>query len=150
LLAEVTGELRAALTELRDLAQGIHPAVLIDQGLPAALGMLARRCPLEVDIRGDLPVRPPPGVEAAAYYLVSEALQNTVKHARATRVVIGLHTDGDMLVVDVTDDGIGGATLDRGSGLRGLHDRVTAIGGTLTVHSPPDSGTHLTAKLPCT
>jgi signal transduction histidine kinase len=150
LLQEATAELRSALTELRDLAQGIHPAVLTDQGLSAALGVLARRCPLPVTVQGEVSERPTPVVEAAAYYVVSEALQNTVKHAHASHVTIRVHRDGDTLVVDVTDDGVGGATLDRGTGLRGLHDRVTAINGTLTLTSPRNEGTHLNARLPWT
>jgi signal transduction histidine kinase len=148
LIEEATAELRSALRELRDVAQGIHPAVLTDQGLTAALGMLARRCPLPVRIQGDLPDRPPAAVEAAAYYLASEALQNAVKHANATGTTIQVHRDGDTLVLDVIDDGVGGAQLDAGTGLRGLHDRVTAINGTLTVHSPSGGGTHLCARLP--
>jgi len=150
LIDEATTELRSALTELRDLAQGIHPAVLTDQGLTAALGMLARRCPLPVTVQVDLPDRPPAAVEAAAYYLTSEALQNTVKHGHATHAVIRVHPETDTLVVDVIDDGIGGASMDAGTGLRGLQDRVTAINGTLTVHSPPTGGTHLHARLPWT
>jgi signal transduction histidine kinase len=150
LIDEVAGELRAALTELRNLAQGIHPAVLTDQGLLAALGMLARRCPLPVDLQGDLPARPPPNLEAVAYYLISEALQNTVKHGHATGVLVRIQTDIDALVLDVIDDGIGGADPGRGSGLHGLHDRLSAIDGTLTVHSPPGGGTHLHARLPWT
>ena len=141
LIEEATAELRSALRELRDVAQGIHPAVLTDQGLIAALGLLARRCPLPVCVQGDLPDRPPTAVEAAAYYLASEALQNTVKHAKATGVTIQVHRDGDTLVLDVIDDGVGGARLDGGTGLRGLHDRVTAISGALAVHSPPGGGT---------
>jgi signal transduction histidine kinase len=150
LFQEATGELRSALRELRDLAQGIHPAVLTDQGLTAALGLLARRCPLPVTVQGELSDRPAAAVEAAAYYLASEALQNTVKHAHAGRATIGVHRDGDALVLDLVDDGVGGADLDGGTGLRGLHDRVTAINGTLTVHSPPGGGTHLSARLPWT
>ena len=124
--------------------------MLTDQGLPAALGMLARRCPLPVAVQGELPDRPPPGVEAAAYYLASEALQNTVKHAHATHAIIQVNRDTDTLVLDIVDDGAGGATLDNGTGLRGLADRVTAVDGTLTVHSPPGAGTHLHARLPWT
>jgi len=150
LIDEATAELRSALTELRDLAQGIHPATLTDQGLTAALGMLARRSPLPVTVQGELPERPPAAVEAAAYYLASEALQNSVKHAHASHITIHLHRDRDTLVLDVDDDGIGGATLDGGTGLRGLHDRITAINGTLTVRSPPRAGTRIHARLPWT
>ena len=86
--------LRTALTELRNLARGIHPAVLTDQGLPAAFGMLARRCPLPVDLQGDLPDRPPPHIEAAGYYLISAALQNAVKHGHAARVIVRMRSNG--------------------------------------------------------
>jgi signal transduction histidine kinase len=100
-------------------------------------------------VRGQLPDRPPAGIEATAYYVASEALQNTVKHAHATGVLIQIHRDADALVLDVIDDGVGGAAPNLGTGLHGLADRVDAVDGHLTVHSPPGEGTHLRARLPC-
>ena len=147
-VADAKEELAVALGELRELARGIHPALLTERGLAPALESLAARSPVPatVDVGvGRLPER----VEVAAYYLVSEALANAAKHARATRLSIGVQRRGDAIEVEVGDDGVGGATSGDGSGLRGLYDRVAALGGTLFVSSPPGGGTRLTAELPC-
>jgi signal transduction histidine kinase len=149
LLAEADAELRAALDELRELARGIHPAVLTEQGLGAALQTLAERSPVPVTIAEIPKARLPAAAEAAAYFLVSEALANVAKYARASRVrVTVVRLDGRVLV-DVDDDGIGGADPSRGSGLRGLSDRVQALDGELEVESPPGRGTHVHAEIPC-
>jgi len=149
LLAEADAELRAALDQLHELARGIHPAVLTEHGLAAALRSLAERSPVPVTI-ASLPEKCLPApAEAAAYFLVSEALANVAKYARATRVRISVaHAEGRLLV-DVDDDGVGGADPSRGSGLRGLADRVHALDGRLALDSPPGHGTHLHAEIPC-
>jgi signal transduction histidine kinase len=148
-LDEADAELSAALDELRELARGIHPAVLTEQGLAAALRSLVGRSPVPVTIASLPEKRLPAPAEAAAYFLVSEALANVAKYARATRVRINVaHADGRVLV-DVDDDGVGGADLLRGSGLRGLVDRVHALDGRLELESPPGHGTHLHAEIPC-
>jgi signal transduction histidine kinase len=148
-LAEADGELRAALDELRELARGIHPAVLTEQGLGAALRSLAERSPVPVTIVNVPDERLAAPAEAAAYFLVSEALTNAAKHASASSVRVSVaHVDGRVLV-DVDDDGVGGADPARGSGLRGLADRVIALDGELGVESPPGSGTHVHAEIPC-
>jgi PAS domain S-box-containing protein len=141
-------ELTAALAELRELARGIHPAVLTDHGLPAALNGVVQRAPLPVELQTVPGERLPESIEVAAYYLVSEALVNVAKyaHASSARVSVGRH--GDHVIVEVADDGIGGAALHRGSGLRGLSDRIDALGGTLNVESPPGGGTTLRATIP--
>jgi signal transduction histidine kinase len=148
LLGEADAELRAALDELRELARGIHPAVLTEQGLDAALRTLAERSPIPVTLVALPDERLPPTAEAATYFLVSEALANVAKHARASRVRVGVRV-GDRARVDVEDDGIGGADPAHGSGLRGLADRVHALDGELAIDSPPGRGTHLHAEFPC-
>jgi signal transduction histidine kinase len=149
LLEIAVEELGAALTELRELAQGIHPAVLTDRGLEAALEVLAARTPLPVALDVRVEGRLPEPVEAAAYYVVSEALANVVKHACATCAEVRTETAGDGLRVEIEDDGIGGAVLGAGgSGLGGLCDRIETLGGTLQVHSPPGRGTRVCAALP--
>jgi signal transduction histidine kinase len=148
-LAEADGELRAALDELRELARGIHPAVLTEQGLGAALRSLAERSPVPVTIVNVPDERLTAPAEAAAYFLVSETLTNAAKHANASSVRVSVaHVDGRVLV-DIDDDGVGGADPARGSGLRGLADRVVALDGELGVESPPGSGTHVHAEIPC-
>jgi PAS domain S-box-containing protein len=148
LLHEAKAELADALEELRELARGIHPAILTDRGLMPALEMLAGRANIPVEVTATLTERLPPSVEAAAYYIVAEALTNASKHARASRVGVHVdHTDGRMMV-EVSDDGVGGADQLRGSGLRGLRDRVEALGGELAIASPEGTGTTLTARLP--
>jgi len=148
LLAEARGEAKTALTELRDLARGIHPPILSDRGLEAAVTALAARSPLAVTIEADLPERLPPAVEAAAYFVVAEALANATKHSRALRVLVRLHAADRRLVVEVADDGVGGADAE-GAGLLGLRRRVEALDGELHVVSPRSSGTTLHAEVPC-
>jgi signal transduction histidine kinase len=148
LLAGARDELALALDDLRALAHGIHPGILRDQGLGAALEALAARAPLPVEVRALPKTRFPEPVEVAAYYLVAEAVTNAAKHARASRVTVrATMTDGRALI-EVRDDGIGGARIGSGSGLRGLADRVEALGGRLDLSSPPESGTTLMGDIP--
>jgi PAS domain S-box-containing protein len=148
LLREASEELARALGELRELARGLHPAVLAERGLGPALEALATRAPLPVELALELPARPQPAAEAAAYYVVAEALTNAVKHAGAEAVrVTATLTDG-RLAIEVSDDGCGGAAFGAGTGLQGLADRVEALGGRLRVMSPPGAGTTLRAELP--
>ncbi|MGP4021916.1 CHASE3 domain-containing protein [Actinomadura sp. 3N407] len=147
-LADVAQGLTEAVDELRELSRGIHPAILSEGGLGPALKALARRSPVPVELDVDVPSRPPERVEVAAYFVVSEALANAVKHARASAVwVTALVRDGRLLV-SVRDDGVGGATAGQGSGLIGLKDRVHTLNGALDVTSPPGRGTTLEADLP--
>jgi signal transduction histidine kinase len=140
-------ELAQALEELRELARGIHPAVLTDRGLPEALEALAARTPLPVDL--DAPEDRLPGpVEAAAYYVVSEALANVTKYANASSVRVQISQQNGSAMVEVSDNGVGGADPERGSGLRGLADRLSALRGTLSVESPPGAGTCIRAEIP--
>lgn len=143
-------EAKTVLTELRNLVRGVHPPVLSDRGLDAALSGLAALCPVPVDVEVDVPARPRPVVEAAAYFVVAEALTNVAKHSRAThaRVVVEVHGFPGTLSVVISDDGIGGADPE-GAGLRGLADRVTGVDGRLTVESPPGGPTIIAAELPC-
>jgi signal transduction histidine kinase len=147
LVTSASDELAASLEELRALARGIHPAAL-DQGLRRALDALALRSAVPTTVSGELPARMPEPVEFAAYYVASEALANTAKYARATAARIRVTSSGRETVIEVTDDGIGGADPSRGSGLRGLADRVDALGGRFRVASPPHGGTTVTAELP--
>jgi signal transduction histidine kinase len=147
LLAEARGEARTALTELRDLARGIHPPILSDRGLEAAITALAARSPLAVTIEANLPRRPPAAVEAAAYFVVAEALANATKHSEARAVLVRLALRDGALAVEIADDGRGGADP-AGSGLVGLRRRVEALDGTLAVVSPARGGTTLHAELP--
>ena len=142
------GELYAGIEELRELARGIHPAVLTQRGLEPALESLASRAPLPVDVRATLEGRLPMAVETAAYFAVSEALANVVKHAGAGLVAVDVEIASGRLVIDVTDDGRGGASVDGGSGLRGLADRVGALDGRVAIDSPPGAGTHLHVEIP--
>jgi signal transduction histidine kinase len=148
LLTDARNELAASLQELRDLARGIHPAILSDRGLPAALEALTARAPLPVELLVELDGRPPEPVEVAAYYLVSEALTNILKHSGATSAGVAVARRGTQLVVEVADDGAGGADRVTGSGLRGLTDRIEALGGRLEVSSPPGTGTTVRAEIP--
>ena len=150
LLDGAGGELEQALEELRELARGIHPAVLSDRGLPAALAVLAERAPfpVTVDETFEDDGRPPGAVEAAAYYVASEALANASKHAGPCTAAITLARDAEALTIEIRDDGSGGATRDGGSGLRGLADRVEALRGSLEIDSPPGEGTRVRARLP--
>jgi signal transduction histidine kinase len=141
--------LSAALEELRELSHGIHPAVLTERGLVAALQELTLHTavPVELALDGTGPL--PEQVEAAAYYVVSEALANIVKYAHATRAQVRVQPVDGKVVFEVADDGIGGADAGRGSGLRGLTDRVEALGGRLWLSSPPGQGTIVRAEIPC-
>jgi PAS domain S-box-containing protein len=141
-------ELAEASAELRELARGIHPAVLTDRGLGPAIAAIADRSPVPVDIVEVPDERPPRPVETTAYFTVSEALTNVAKYAQATHATVRIATEDGCLLVEVADDGIGGAEAGAGSGLAGLTDRVGAIDGTLTVTSPPGEGTIVRATLP--
>jgi PAS domain S-box-containing protein len=148
LLAGASEELAQALEELRELARGIHPAVLSERGLSAALEALAGRAPVPVGVTVP-PDRFPPAVEAAAYYVISEALANVAKYAEASAVEIRVTRQNGRAVVEVADDGVGGADPARGSGLSGLVDRVEALDGVLKVESAPGAGTRIRAEIPC-
>jgi signal transduction histidine kinase len=141
-------ELGRALSELREFARGIHPAILTDRGLVPALRALAERSTVPTTVEGMVEGRLPAAVEAAAYFVVSEALANVGKYSKATAVTVRADQVERVLNVEVTDDGIGGADPSRGSGLRGLGDRVAAVDGTLEVDSPPGEGTRLNVRIP--
>jgi signal transduction histidine kinase len=142
-------ELARALEELRELARGIHPAVLTDRGLEAALEALAERTPLPVSLDQMPSERLPAPVEAAAYFVVAEALTNVARYAKASQAEVRIGRNGAYAVVEVRDDGIGGADPATGTGLRGLADRLAALDGRLEVHSPPGEGTTVRAEVPC-
>ena len=148
-LTEAIDQLDTSLSELRELARGIHPAVLTDHGLEPALQALAERAPVPVTVQADDGERLPGPVESAAYFVVSEALANVAKYAQATEAAVAVRRSDGRVTVDVTDDGVGGADVTRGSGLRGLADRVAALDGTLSLESPVGGGTHLHAEIPC-
>jgi signal transduction histidine kinase len=148
LLDESAAELSASLDELRELARGIHPAVLTDRGLAAALETLAGRTPVPVELSVATAERLPDPAATAVYFVVSEALTNVAKYANAGRATVTVRGDGDNIVVEVTDDGVGGADLAAGSGLRGLSDRLAALDGRLDLHSPTGQGTHVRAEIP--
>ncbi|MFD5638164.1 sensor histidine kinase [Streptomyces sp. NPDC127077] len=145
---EAHGEVKTALQELRDLARGIHPAVLTDRGLDAALSAVASRCTVPVRVEVDLAARPAPAIEGIAYFTVSELLQNISKHARATRATVDVWRVENRLMIQVGDDGVGGADVNEGSGLAGLTERLDAVDGILVVDSPPAGPTRITAELP--
>ncbi|HET7012332.1 MAG TPA: histidine kinase [Streptosporangiaceae bacterium] len=149
LVRQTRADLTAALAELRDLTQGIHPAILSERGLPAALDELARRAPLPTTVQAEIDLRLPDQVESAAYFMVSEGLANAAKHSAAKQVLITASWRPGQLTVQVDDDGVGGARKEGGTGLPGLVDRIEALGGTLTLSSPPGEGTSLRAELPC-
>jgi len=148
-LTEAEGELGQALDELRELARGIHPAVLTDRGLAAALEALAERASLPVELTRLPGERLPDPIEAAIYYLVAEAITNVAKYAQATWASVAVERSNGIATVVVSDDGVGGAEPTSGSGLVGLIDRVEALGGRLRIDSPPGRGTRLTAEIPC-
>ncbi|MCX4674998.1 sensor domain-containing protein [Streptomyces sp. NBC_01433] len=145
---EAHGEVKVALQELRDLARGIHPAVLTDRGLDAALSAIASRCTVPVKVEVDLDSRPAQAIEGIAYFTVSELLQNVSKHARATRATVDVWHTADRLMLQVTDNGRGGADVAAGSGLAGLTERLDAVDGILVVDSPVGGPTTVTAELP--
>jgi signal transduction histidine kinase len=153
-LEQAHDEAKQALTELRDFVRGLHPAVLNDRGLDAALSGLAARCPVPVRLRVDLPQRPSPTVEAVAYFVASEALTNVAKHARASFVHVTVfqytgRKQAKWLSLAVTDDGCGGASPEAGTGLRGLARRVASVDGDISVTSPPGGPTCITVEMPC-
>jgi signal transduction histidine kinase len=148
MLDESRAELQASLDELRELARGIHPAVLTDRGLAPALEMLASRAPVPVQVVTDAADELPPPVATAIYFVVSEALTNVAKYARARQATVTVERLADRVVAEVVDDGVGGADLAKGSGLRGLTDRVAALDGRLVLDSSPEGGTRLRAEFP--
>jgi signal transduction histidine kinase len=147
-LKAASEQLAAALAELRELAKGIHPAVLSEAGLEPALRSLTRESPVNVALRVELPDDLPEPVGVAAYFVAAEALTNVAKYAAATRAVLAVESDGRELRIEISDDGVGGADPAAGSGLRGLADRVAALGGRLEVRSPAGEGTRVVARLP--
>jgi signal transduction histidine kinase len=149
LIAEAQDETIKAIDELRHLVRGLHPAVLDDRGLDAALSALAAPLPVPVNLHVNVPERVSPAVEAVAYFVVSEALTNIAKHAGANRAVIAVDRAGGLLTVVVTDDGIGGADPSRGSGINGLAQRVRSVDGTFHLDSPAGGPTVLAVELPC-
>jgi signal transduction histidine kinase len=148
-IAEAHEEAKAALSELRDLIRGLHPAVLEDRGLDAALSGVAARMPIPVRLTVDLPRRPAAVIEAVAYFVVSEGLANIAKHAQASQAEVIVQRAGDRLHVIVSDDGVGGADPARGTGLAGLARRAASVDGALEVTSPTGGPTLLTVDLPC-
>ncbi|KJY38619.1 sensor histidine kinase, partial [Streptomyces sp. NRRL S-495] len=148
-IVEAHEEAQAAIDELRDLVRGLHPAVLEDRGLDAALSGIAARVPLPVRLDVDLTERIAPTVEAVAYFTVSEALTNVAKHARASRVDVSVRTAGGRLLLVVSDDGVGGADAARGTGLTGLRQRTASVDGSLSLLSPVGGPTTITVELPC-
>jgi signal transduction histidine kinase len=144
----IAKRLDVALGELRELARGIHPAILTQSGLSVAVGALAERATLPVEIEMDVDRRLPAPVEAAAYFLIAEALTNVSRYARATGARVQMEVDDDDLVVTVTDDGVGGVDVAAGSGLRGLQDRLATVDGSLEIDSTPGEGTRVTGRIP--
>jgi len=149
LMGSARDELQRALEELRELARGIHPAILTDRGLGPAIEALAERAPLPVDLEAMPPERLPAPVEAAAYFVVAESLTNVAKYASASHATVRVARDDGYAIVEVRDDGLGGADPAIGTGLRGLADRLAALDGRLEVHSPPGEGTLVRANIPC-
>jgi GAF domain-containing protein len=147
---EVRDEMATTRQELRDICQGVHPTILVELGLGAAIRALARRSPLPVRVQLQAGGRLPAACEVTAYYVAAEAFTNAAKHANASAVDIEIEEDGGTLTLQVRDDGAGGADASRGSGLTGLRDRVEAVGGSMTVDSPAGAGTVLTVRLPST
>jgi signal transduction histidine kinase len=144
-----TAELKQAIAELRELARGIHPAILTEEGLPAAVEALGDRSSVPVRVRADFDGRLPESAEAVAYFVVAESIANVIKYSGACTARVELSRSNGMLLVEVADDGVGGADLAGGSGLRGLADRVAAVRGTFGVDSPPGGGTVVRAEIPC-
>jgi signal transduction histidine kinase len=149
LVGEAHEEAKRALQDLRDLARGLHPAVLTDHGLEAALPALAARCPISARVDVAVSPRPTPEVESAAYFVVAEALTNVARHSQATDVQITARRDNNLLTIDVRDNGKGGAQVVAGGGLAGLTDRVEALDGRLTMTSPEGGPTSLRVEIPC-
>jgi signal transduction histidine kinase len=148
-LAKAKQDIALSLDELRDVARGLHPAVLSGHGLAVAVESVIARAPVPARLTMNLDGRLPDPVEVAAYYVMCESLANVGKHARASETTVDIQRVGDMLVVEIVDDGVGGADTERGSGLRGLADRVEALGGRLRVWTPAGKGTRVRAEIPC-
>lgn len=142
-------ELGSATAELREFARGIHPVVLSDRGLAAALGGLAERSPVPVEIAAAPEERLPISVESAAYFVVAESLTNVARYAAAELATVRVERRNGALEVEISDDGAGGANPEAGTGLRGLADRVAALDGSFAVHSEPGEGTTVEARIPC-
>ena len=142
-------KLATALAELRELARGIHPVILTERGLVPAVAALAQRAPVPVEADISIHERLTPAIEAAAYFVVAEALTNVAKYAQAENVLVDLRRDDTHVVVVVEDDGVGGADLEHGTGLRGLVDRLSALDGILELETPEGGGTRLRALIPC-
>jgi signal transduction histidine kinase len=149
LIAEAHEEAIRAMNDLRDLARGVHPAVLTERGLDAALSALIARSPVPVAVNVSLPDRPPAAVEAIAYFVIAEALTNIVKHSKASHATVAVQQAGNVIIVEVTDDGVGGAHASHGGGLAGLLERLQGIDGQLIVSSPHGGPTVIRAELPC-
>ncbi len=147
-LGAARAELDAGLSELRELARGIHPTLLTTLGLMPAVEALAARCAVPVELEGELGERLPPAVETALYYTVAEALTNVDRYAGASHATVSIRRDGDVVALAVADDGRGGADRSRGTGLRGLEDRLSTVGGELELDSPPGRGTVLRVRVP--
>ena len=148
-IAEAHEDAKAALAELRNLIRGLHPAVLEDRGLDAALSGVAARMAIPVRLTVDMPRRPSPVIEAVAYFVVSESLTNITKHAQASQAEVVVQRAGDRLHIIVSDDGAGGADPARGTGLAGLAKRAASVDGTFEIASPPGGPTLITVDLPC-
>jgi signal transduction histidine kinase len=148
-IAEAHLETKAALAELRNLIRGLHPPVLEDRGLDAALSGIAARMPIPVRLTVNVPRRPSPTIEAVAYFVVSEGLTNITKHSQASQAEVFVEQAGDRLHIIVTDDGAGGADPARGTGLAGLARRAESVDGTLDITSPLGGPTLLSVDLPC-
>ncbi|WP_338782495.1 sensor domain-containing protein [Streptomyces sp. DG1A-41] len=148
MVEEAHGEVKLALQELRDLARGIHPAVLTDRGLDAALSSVSSRCTVPVKVTVDLPARPAAAIEGIAYFTVSELLQNVSKHSAAKSASVDVWRRNDRLLIQVWDDGRGGASLDGGTGMKGLAERLDAVDGLFVLESPEGGPTTVTAELP--
>lgn len=149
LVAAAHEEAKAALKDIRDLVRGIHPVILEDRGLDAALSAVVARAPVPVALKVRVEPRPSPAVESAAYFIVNEALTNVARHAQATRAEVAIERSGARLVIEVRDDGVGGADASRGTGLQGLRERVDGLGGNLHVVSPDGGPTTISVELPC-
>jgi signal transduction histidine kinase len=149
LIEEAHEESKRAMNEIRDLARGIHPAVLTDRGLDAAVSALAGRSPVPVELDVELEGRLPESVESNAYFIVAEGLTNVARHSRAQKARVAIRRIGNWLVIDIEDDGVGGADAARGTGLAGMSDRVAALEGKLSVNSPEKGGTRIHVELPC-
>jgi signal transduction histidine kinase len=146
--ASAADQLQVAIAELRELARGLHPAILTDRGLGPAVGSLVERCPIPVEVENAITRRLPGPVEGTLYFVVAESLTNVAKYSHATRVFVTLKDLGDTVSLEVVDDGVGGADSSSGSGLLGLADRVSVVNGMFTLSSPPGEGTTVGCVVP--